>query len=353
MRTIATLLSIAVLAPGLSCTFSAGGPGTQSQVDDTKWNHRKVMKRLRQIQYANIDFKVKQDPQGSGSYWVADVSGLYRVTRKDGRPICLIENDLAGADAVPVPEGKGVSRKTVNVPAPISGYLFRVLEEYEIEPGQFRKYDEGSGRNKDRFAVCAFPVNHVKTGALTFVLNEAGSIWWKDIGGEHVPRFAIDMAAQGWKDVESESPPLPTPDLVARRKFEEWAERLAEEADKLEEQKQYSKAMAVWKNIMDDLAKVDELNQDYLVGWKDKASLKLKLLEIKQNPEPTLRKLQQFVADATKLLEKFAPEDAQRLLENNKWVLEVYMGEAAEARGLYEKLRNRIVRYQLEKRKDR
>jgi hypothetical protein len=176
-----------------------------------KMNERNASGTLKQFGSVQVTFKVSDSDQNSvNDYWVADVSGLYRI-QPGGNAIRMCEKAAAEADAEPLPAGeKKFAKKedTVDLgpalgdkPNPKSGYWFRVMKNYESN-GKSVPYDEGNGRCVDRFGVCAYPAEFNKTGRRTFILSEGGTLYWKEMDGKPADTFPDDPVKDGWKKME-------------------------------------------------------------------------------------------------------------------------------------------------------
>jgi len=172
-------------------------------------NERAAWVALKPMSTAQADFRANdRDGNKVPDFWVADVSGLYRIDT--GVPLKLIERSAATADAKPcVPldkEGKfpGAAgehaSKLIGLekPSPKAGYWFAAVENYEDGKGAPARYDAGNGRNPSRFGICAYPAEHGKTGRLSFIINEMNTVWKKDTGGKPVDVFPADPGRSGW-----------------------------------------------------------------------------------------------------------------------------------------------------------
>jgi hypothetical protein len=173
-----------------------------SQADPAA-NERAAAASLKPLSTAEADFRANdRDGNQAADYWVADVSGLYRID--PGVPLRLIERSIATADARPsVPvdkEGTVHGSKLIGLekPMPKDGYWFAAIEKYENEKGGATPYDEGKGRNPKRFGICAYPAEHGKTGIFTFLINESYTVWKKDTGGKSVDLLPADLKKSGW-----------------------------------------------------------------------------------------------------------------------------------------------------------
>ncbi|MHC4607170.1 MAG: DUF2950 family protein [Planctomycetota bacterium] len=145
---------------------------------------------------AQVDFRANErDGNGVYDFWVGDISGLYRCLGKDGKPIKLISEIVAQADARPLKE-KGLAKHLVEEPVPCSGYFFVALKnDQEGNP-----YDDGSRRNGGKFGIAIYPAKYGETGKRTFILNEENIIWSKDTGGKVPEAFPADPLKEGWKE---------------------------------------------------------------------------------------------------------------------------------------------------------
>ena len=179
----------------------------------TNANERNASATLKSFASAQADFRANdRDFNRVNDYWVADVSGLYRVV--SGEAIRLIEEAAATADAKPcVPMDQagalaGTPREhpaklvALGKPAPKTGYWFVAVEKVEDEKGIAAKYNDGSGRNPRQFGLCAYPAEYGKTGKSTFILNEWNTVWKKDTGGKPVDLFPADPAKSGWSKLD-------------------------------------------------------------------------------------------------------------------------------------------------------
>ncbi len=138
------------------------------------------------------------------SYWVGDVAGLHRRLRADGKPVDIVDAKFALADLKPLiphdQEGETsakVKYAKATGPAPAPGYRFAIVPSYE-EDGKTLKYHDGNGLNPTRWAACAVPSEHGKTGTLTILVSERMVFWRKDTGGKPVEVLPADPEKDGW-----------------------------------------------------------------------------------------------------------------------------------------------------------
>lgn len=171
-------------------------------------NELNASNSLRTLATAQADFRANdRDGNLVNDFWVGDVSGLHRIVAGGGE-IKLIEDQTALADAAPAlpthMEGKcGKDKQEVLLAklgpsVPRAGYHFAAVPSYVDEKGKTEKYDDGSMRHLTRFAFCAYPAEHGKTGEMTFLLTEENLIWKKDTKGEAVKVVPADPAKEGW-----------------------------------------------------------------------------------------------------------------------------------------------------------
>ena len=103
-----------------------------------------------------------------------------------------------------VAEGYG-SAKPANGPRPYHGYLFRILKaQGKHAPGGAYSYVI-NGNMIGGFALVTWPVDYGNSGIMTFVVNQQGTVYQKDLGGQ-TGDLAGAMTAYDpdgtWKKVE-------------------------------------------------------------------------------------------------------------------------------------------------------
>lgn len=108
-------------------------------------------------------------------------------------PSCRRHGNVQGQ-----PDKQSVLLAAIGKPAPHRGYYFAAVSQCEVEGGERRKYDDGSGRNTDGFAFCAYPAGFAKTGKLTFIVDQRKGVYGKDTGGKPVDPWPLDLAKSGW-----------------------------------------------------------------------------------------------------------------------------------------------------------
>ncbi len=168
-------------------------------------NHRNASVSLKTIASAQSDFRANnRDDNNVEDYWVGDVAHLYTLKTKDfPEGIGLIERSIALADIAPLgpvalpditPNDLPGSRE----PGPKAAYYFAVIPlQADGSP-----YDDGSHRNRTRYAYCAFPHSR-NAGPWTFIINEENVIYRKDIEKPaRIPRWPADLRAEGWSKLE-------------------------------------------------------------------------------------------------------------------------------------------------------
>ena len=69
-------------------------------------------------------------------------------------------------------------------PAPFHGYLFRILTAQGSKvPGGAKSYVV-KGNLSGGFALVAWPAQYDASGIMTFVINQSGVVWQKDLGAD-------------------------------------------------------------------------------------------------------------------------------------------------------------------------
>jgi hypothetical protein len=85
---------------------------------------------------------------------------------------------VAGAQS----QGYGLARKQSDEPAPFQGYYFKILtEQGKHAPGGKYKYII-NGNMIGGFALVAWPAAYEDTGIMTFIVNQQGKVYQKDLG---------------------------------------------------------------------------------------------------------------------------------------------------------------------------
>lgn len=172
-------------------------------------NERNTGATLRSFAAAQEKFRADDlDRNRTNDYWVADVSGLYRIV-VNGKPIAAMDDvACARADAAPArpldheDEVHGVTLAAVGVGDAKDGYRYRVVGRYEDAEGNTARYDGGNGRNAGKYCICAYPVEYGTTGRMTFAITETATVLQKDTEGEVPEAFPADPAAAGWKPLK-------------------------------------------------------------------------------------------------------------------------------------------------------
>lgn len=151
-------------------------------------NERSASLSLKALSSAEADFRMNdRDYNKQNDFWTGDVAGLYTL-KVDGERIALIACSIAEADAHPLDP-------LVRNPVPKEGYYFVAMEFDNSDisrPAEYRQDTDGTTRkvhNSSRFGICAYPAEYGNTGRVTFILNEAGTIWKNDNGGKPILRW--------------------------------------------------------------------------------------------------------------------------------------------------------------------
>ena len=162
----------------------------------TSMNEKLARDNLAEFLRAQDYFRTN-DPDGDSipNYWVADVAGLF--AKVGARTLAGPAGRLARADATPgrkdYPEFKELTE-----PEPFVGaYLIAAVRHFE-SGGKKERYDNGTGRHPERFGIVLFPEEYGESGFLTFLVDETGDKWSKDLGGAEIDTFPADPAGSGW-----------------------------------------------------------------------------------------------------------------------------------------------------------
>ena len=157
---------------------------------------------------AQMEFALK-DNDGDGLFEYAEKfwsdpgkkNGLYWETKEGEEPSPL--GPLA-AEAAKAGYGK---QKSSDQPRPYHGYYFRILKaQGKNAPGGAYDYVV-KGNMIGGFALVAYPAQYGNSGVMTFIVNQAGAVYQKNLGkdtaklAQAIKLFDPDKT---WKKVESE-----------------------------------------------------------------------------------------------------------------------------------------------------
>jgi hypothetical protein len=85
-------------------------------------------------------------------------------------------------------------KRTTDKPMPFRGYYFRILTAEGPSPkGDVKSYLV-KGEMRNGFALVAFPAEYGKSGVMTFIVDQSGTIYQKDLG-EETAKLAGEMKA--------------------------------------------------------------------------------------------------------------------------------------------------------------
>jgi hypothetical protein len=104
-------------------------------------------------------------------------------------------------------------------PEPYRGYFYRILEgQGEHAPGGAYSYLDDHDRMTRGFAAVAWPAKYGNSGVKTFLVNQRGIVYEKDLGAE------TDTLARAMKAFDPDASWQPTPDTLRDYEDQEAAE---------------------------------------------------------------------------------------------------------------------------------
>lgn len=125
-------------------------------------------------------------------------NGLYWPAAKGAKRSPL--GDLVAEAAT---EGRNLEENR-QAPAPFHGYLFRILTAQGSKaPGGAKSY-LANGNLSGGFALVAWPAQYDASGIMTFVINQSGVVWQKDLGADTAKTVAAMKAYDpdtSWQEV--------------------------------------------------------------------------------------------------------------------------------------------------------
>jgi len=125
-------------------------------------------------------------------------NGLYWPAAKGQKPSPL--GDLVGQAAV---EGRPVAGG-VRQPAPLHGYYFKILTAQGAAAAGGAKNYVVNGEMSGGYALVAWPAQYDVTGVMTFVTNQDGAVFEKDLGPKTdaaAPAMATFNPDKSWRQV--------------------------------------------------------------------------------------------------------------------------------------------------------
>jgi hypothetical protein len=148
---------------------------------------------LSELQVAEETFHEQDsDNNGANDYWTADVAELFSAQSSAW--------GLHFADAAP---WKGPGQK-------VSAFGYWICAMTTGPDGaRYRQDPDGDGQattNPSRYGFCLYPARYGRATIHTYIIDERGTIWYKDLGGRPQMTFPKDPAAEGWRSI-----PQPTP----------------------------------------------------------------------------------------------------------------------------------------------
>ena len=157
-------------------------------------NELNVIEVCRAFVVAQREYAAR-DPMGSGLAEFAQNllstpgtrDGLYWPT-EPGEPDSPLGPLVASARA------EGYQRTPVAQPIPYHGYYYRMLTRQGANaPGGARDYVV-DGHMRGGFALVAFPAKYGNSGVMTFLVNQTGIVYQKNLGPD-TPTIAVQLAA--------------------------------------------------------------------------------------------------------------------------------------------------------------
>ena len=216
------VISLIAIAIAITPTLSDGGRFTVNGVASA---YKLKSLIATQITWSNSD----ADRNGIKDYWVADVSGLYRVRSTSDNSIAYIDLNFARADyspaidmprLIPLAETYLSYQKEEGKLYPISssGFYFAVFrnDEFGVQYAQDLDGDGYACENATKYAYMSFPEKAYVTGHTAFIVNESGIIYKikadepEDLGGRNAGRsFNLPLAKDGRGGRPSTEYPMP------------------------------------------------------------------------------------------------------------------------------------------------
>ena len=155
---------------------------------------------------------------------IVDAQREYRSESRDGGPPAYAQRFLSAdgkRDGLYWPVGKDEALSPLgelladsdaqrDTPRPFHGYFYRMLtRQGEAAPGGARDYLDESALLTGGFAVVAWPAKYGNSGVMTFITNQRGLVFEKDLGPE------TESAAEAIEAYDPDDSWAPTGDLMS------------------------------------------------------------------------------------------------------------------------------------------
>jgi hypothetical protein len=124
-------------------------------------------------------------------------NGLYWPATKGAK-----RSPLGDLVAQAASEGRGLDGN--HAPEPFHGYLFKILTAQGAKAAGGAKSYVVDGNLSGGFALVAWPAQYDASGVMTFVINQSGVVWQKDLGPETAKTVAAMKAYDpdaSWNEV--------------------------------------------------------------------------------------------------------------------------------------------------------
>lgn len=164
---------------------------------------------------------LQQDADGNGikDYWTRDVSCMHRMYRADGSTkVAFIPIDLAKADNAevvddvfgatgPLMEDWSSATPTAIVSTVKSGFWFQALTNGSVAVDLYNVNNVGVGGaalvscNNSRFGFMAAPDAYGTSGINSFIVNQEGTIYANDTGGQANRWLTTAAGGLNWPSV--------------------------------------------------------------------------------------------------------------------------------------------------------
>lgn len=144
------------------------------------------------------------DRNGQNDYWTKDVAGFHYIQNANGQRQMYIPIEIAKTDPSVTNWGKDAKV------TPYNGYYFKAIATDENGNAYNQNVvntNLGAGAyigqkccNSNKFAFCAYPAEYNVTGVRTFIVNEKGIVYCRDLGdAKPIDKWPCeDPTKEGW-----------------------------------------------------------------------------------------------------------------------------------------------------------
>lgn len=124
--------------------------------------------------------QIDGDMNGTRDYWTLDGAGFYYRLDASGNTLKFVDVAMAKADKL------GLATYTQDAAEPRKGYWLRVMKTDEQGEAYAQDVDGDGAKatNPSKYGYCAYPAEYGVSGTMTYIVNEEGVVYERDLGAD-------------------------------------------------------------------------------------------------------------------------------------------------------------------------